>query len=68
MSGRPHDNAHEGMGMRDYNAWCREQGIRRYDVGVDANGYAPVSAGEVVAYLPGDETWRRMHGLPADWE
>lgn len=68
MAGRPRDNAHDGMGMSGYNAWCREQGVRRYDVGVDANGYAPVSAEEIVAYLPDDASWREMHGLPAGWE
>lgn len=67
MAGRPHDNTRDGMGMRGYNAWCREQGIRRYDVGVDANGYHPVSAEEIMAYLPGDAEWRNMHHLPADW-
>lgn len=63
MEGQPHDATRGGMGLRGYNAWCRDQGIRRYDVGVDANGYRPVSAGEVVAYLPDDVTWRRMHHL-----
>lgn len=68
MAGRPHDNTRDGMGMRGYNAWCREQGIRRFDVGVDANGYAPVSVEEIRAYLPDDASWRRMHHLPDDWE
>lgn len=67
MAGSPRDNAHDGMGMSGYNAWCREQGIRRYDVGVDANGYQPVSVEEILAYLPDDITWRRMHHLPDDW-
>lgn len=67
MEGRPHDNTRNGMGMRGYNTWCREQGIRRYDVGVDANTYQPVSAEEIMAYLPDDSAWRRMHHLPDDW-
>lgn len=68
MAGRPRDSVHDGMGMSGYNAWCRDQGVRRYDVGVDANGYAPVSAEEIVAYLPDDASWRKTHGLPDDWE
>lgn len=67
MEGRPHDNTRDGMGMRGYNAWCREQGIRRYDVGMDANGYQPVSVEEIMGYLPNDAAWRRMHHLPDDW-
>lgn len=67
MDGRPHDATRDGMGMRGYNAWCRDQGIRRYDVGVDANGYRPVSAEEIVSYLPDNAEWRSMHHLPEDW-
>lgn len=63
----PRDITRGGMGMRGYNALCRDGGIRRYDVGVDANGYRPVSAEQIVSYLPDDATWRAMHGLPHDW-
>lgn len=34
----------------EYNALQREQGILRYDVGVDANYYCPVSINEILAY------------------
>lgn len=40
---------------RAYNEWNREMGILRYDVGVDANGYAPVSLDEVLAFFEGVE-------------
>lgn len=68
MAGPPRDATRQGFGMRGYNAWCRDHGIRRYDVGVDANGYAPVSVGEILTFLPDDAAWRKMHGLPPDWE
>ena len=61
----PPDRDHGGMCMRGYNAWNREQAIRRFDVGVDANGYRPVSAEELVAWLP-SEVWTAAHGLPVD--
>ena len=35
----------------EYNALQREQGILRYDVGVDANYYCPVSVNEILAYF-----------------
>lgn len=62
--GWPRDKAHGGMGVRGYNDALRAQGIRRYDVGVDANGYAPVSAEQIVAFFPDDKAWAEMHGLP----
>lgn len=40
-----------GLGIRGYNEAMREGGIRRYDVGVDANGYAPVSAEAILSYF-----------------
>ena len=55
-----------GMGMRGYNEHNAELFIRRFDVGVDANGYRPVSAEEVIAALPSDEEWSQAHGLPVD--
>ena len=59
----PPDRDHSGFGQRGYNEWNREHGIRRYDVGVDANGYAPVSAEQIVAFFPDDGAWYEMHGL-----
>ena len=59
----PPDRDRGGFGLRGYNERNRELGIRRYDVGVDANGYAPVSAEQIVAFFPGDDEWRTMHGL-----
>ena len=42
-------------GLLGYNGWNRANGIRRYDVGVDANGYAPVSMEKIVAFFDGME-------------
>lgn len=53
-----HGHIHSGMGEPapgSYNARMREQGILRYDVGVDANGMAPVSLDEVLAWFDGVE-------------
>lgn len=36
-----------------YNRANRDRGVLRYDVGVDANGYAPVSRDEVLAFFKG---------------
>ncbi len=56
-----------GMGMRGYNVWNAKHGVRRYDVGVDANGYYPVSAEEILAAMPSDAEWSAMHhGLKVD--
>ena len=52
-----------GMGWRGYNERNRELGIRRFDVGLDANGYRPVSDEQIVAFFPDDDAWRAMHGL-----
>ncbi len=46
LHGHQHNHA-------DYNEANRANGIRRYDVGVDANGYAPVSIKEIVDYFGG---------------
>ena len=59
----PADRSNGGFGLRGYNEWNREHGIRRYDVGVDANGYQPVSAEQIVAFFPDDARWRAMHGM-----
>lgn len=34
-----------------YNASMRKEGILRYDVGVDANGYMPVSLEEIISFF-----------------
>lgn len=34
-----------------YNLQCKEQGIRRYDVGVDANGYYPVAITTILDFI-----------------
>ena len=63
----PRDAQNGGMGIRGYNASNAERGIRRFDVGVDANGYYPVSDQEILAALPSDEEWSAMHnGLRVD--
>lgn len=48
-----------------YNLGNLEAGVFRYDVGVDANGYAPVSADAVVSFFEkaeprGGHHWREM--------
>lgn len=60
------DASHGGMGMRGYNDAMRKQGIRRYDVGLDANGMAPVTAEQIIDALPSDAEWSAMHGLTVD--
>ena len=50
----PRFASHE-HGYPGYNDWNRANGIRRYDVGVDANGYAPVSMDDIVAFFEGME-------------
>ncbi|MBP3894028.1 MAG: metallophosphoesterase family protein [Atopobiaceae bacterium] len=57
------EGTNSGMGLRGYNERNRDHGIRRFDVGVDANGYLPVSAEQIVAFFPDDATWYEMHGL-----
>lgn len=37
--------------LSEYNLKNRENGFRRYDVGVDANGYAPVKLEEIIAFF-----------------
>jgi len=47
----PHSVDEGGLGPRGYNDLMRAERIRRYDVGVDANGYRPVSADQIVAFF-----------------
>lgn len=42
-----HDKKYDGS----YNMSNREAGIKRYDVGVDANGYMPVSIEQIKSFL-----------------
>lgn len=35
----------------EYNARMRDEGILRYDVGVDANGYKPVSFEQIISFM-----------------
>lgn len=60
--GSIHLHGHIHSGGQDYNMLNRAQGIYRYDVGVDANGYCPVSLDDVLAWFDGVE----CHGR-ADW-
>lgn len=41
--------------LPEYNVQNRENGYRRYDVGVDANGYSPVSAEDIIKFFDGME-------------
>ena len=52
---------------KTYNSGNLKAGVFRYDVGVDANGYAPVSIDEVVRFFEGAEPrgkhhWKEMAG------
>lgn len=47
-----HGHIHAGP---EYNERNRADGVRRYDVGVDANGYAPVSKDDIKAFFRGTE-------------
>ena len=49
-----------------YNEWNREMRLLRYDVGVDANGYAPVSIDDILRYFDGVEHRPRVER--AQWE
>lgn len=62
--GAVHLHGHIHSQGSDYNELNRMQGIYRYDVGVDANGYAPVSLEAVLAWFEGvacagRSDWRR---------
>lgn len=37
--------------MREYNLAMRDAGVRRFDIGVDANRFFPVAAEDVVAFF-----------------
>ena len=49
-----------------YNERMRSSGILRYDVGVDANGYAPVALDEVLAWFGVAEPLDTDRGDPGD--
>ncbi len=51
--GTLHLHGHIHSRGEDYNARNRAQGYHRYDVGVDANGYRPVSFKEIAAFFKG---------------
>lgn len=44
----------------EYNEWNRDMRLLRYDVGVDANGYHPVSLDEVLRFFDGIEHRHRV--------
>lgn len=47
-----HGHQHNGP---DYNQINRTAGLRRFDVGVDANGFAPVSIQEIIDFFEREE-------------
>lgn len=51
--GAIHLHGHIHSAGPSYNERNREHGTLRYDVGVDANGYRPVSRDEVLAFFAG---------------
>lgn len=55
-SGSIHLHGHIHAG-EEYNRKNREDGIRRYDVGVDANAYYPVSVKQIVEFFKGQAGW-----------
>lgn len=50
----------------EYNLQNLERGILRYDVGVDANGYAPVTLDEVLRFFDGVEPSEEHHWKDGD--
>lgn len=48
--GSVHVHGHQHNGP-EYNVEQRNAGIRRYDVGLDANGFFPVSAHEILQFM-----------------
>ncbi len=49
-----HYPIHSGQGEQapgSYNIRMKEEGIFRYDVGVDANAMAPVALGDILAWF-----------------
>lgn len=40
---------------KEYNQQMREQGIRRYDVGVDANDFRPISIDEILLFFDNEQ-------------
>ncbi len=44
LHGHQHNHA-------DYNLQKRKQGLRRYDVGVDANGYTPLALKQIISFF-----------------
>lgn len=45
---------------REYNEWNRQMRLLRYDVGVDANGYKPVSLDSILRFFDGVEHRHRV--------
>lgn len=58
--GSIHLHGHIHSHGEEYNEACRERGLLRYDVGVDANGYAPVSLAQILAFFDGAQPSGRM--------
>ncbi|MEE1273674.1 MAG: metallophosphoesterase [Olegusella sp.] len=55
VHGSIHLHGHIHSRGSDYNEWMRDQGILAYDVGVDANGWAPVSLDHILDWFDGVE-------------
>lgn len=49
-----HGHMHN-IGM-DYNIECKKNGIRRFDVGVDANGFYPVAITTIIDFIDNVDT------------
>lgn len=49
--GSIHLHGHIHSRGNEYNLQMKEEGIRRYDVGIDANNYKPVSLEEILAFI-----------------
>lgn len=58
--GAIHVHGHIHSQGPEYNEACRSRGLLRYDAGVDANGYLPVSITQVLAFFNGVQPSGRM--------
>lgn len=54
--GSVHFHGHIHSRGSDYNKRMKQEGIRRYDVGVDANEYRPVSLDEILEFMEMEKT------------
>lgn len=61
FNGSFHVHGHQ-HNKKSYNIECRENNIKRYDVGVDSNDFTPISAEEIVEFFTGIDYLPRKNG------